>query len=217
MADSKAWNWEEVKESIWYEPAEESYYYCEKWKQAHKRKVLDLGCGLGRHAILFAKHGFDVSAVDLSPFAVNTLKEWTEKEKVSVNAQVADMKKLPFENQVFDCIWSYHVVSHTDTPGFIEVISEMKRVLKPGGDVFLTICSKETWSYKEAGFPVIDENTVLKTQGVEVEFPHFFVNMDDILNLFSDFELTRVRHIDDCYFDGDVRNSKHYYITAVLK
>lgn len=217
MTESKPWNWEEVKESIWLEPSEESYYYCEKWKQTGKKNVLDLGSGLGRHAILFAKHGFNVSAVDLSPYAVESMKKWQAEEKLEIHSAVADMKSLPFDTDSFDCLWSYHVVSHTDTPGFLEVLNEIKRVLKPGGELFLTLCSKETWSYKEAGFPVIDENTVLKTEGVEVEIPHFFVNMDDILNLFEDFELNRVRHVDDCYFDGAVRNSKHYYITANLK
>jgi len=218
MVKSKAWNWEDVKESIWLEPCEESYYFCEKWKRTDKRTVLDLGCGLGRHAILFAQYGFDVSAVDLSEYALEVVNSWKEKEKLEISTASADMKNLPYENEVFDCIWSYHVVSHTDTPGFKDVLNEIKRVLKPGGEIFLTLCSKETWSYKEAGYPVIDENTVLKTEGVaEIEIPHFFVNMDDVLDLFSDFELNNIRHIDNCFFDGAVRNSKHYYIYATLK
>lgn len=40
--------------------------------------------------------------------------------------------------------------------------------------------------------------------------------MDDIIRIFSEFEIERIRHIDDCYFDGSIKNNKHYYLTAKL-
>jgi len=63
----------------------------------------------------------------------------------------------------------------------------------------------------------VDDNTVLKTDGPEQGVPHFFVDRDDITKLFGDFELVKVRHIDDCY-DGDKwKNQKHYFIEAVVR
>jgi len=217
MTQSKEWDWEKVIEPIWLQPCEESYFYAERWKNSEKNSILDLGCGLGRHSILFAKKGFKVTAVDLSEFAINHLREWQEKEEVDILSRVSDMKKLPFHDSAFDCVWAYHVISHTDTNGFLEIIDEIKRVLKPNGEIYLTLCSKETWSFKEADFPRIDENTVFKTEGeAEKDIPHYYVDMDDIIRIFSDFEIERIRHIDDCYYGGSTRNSKHYYLTAKL-
>lgn len=129
-----------------------------------------------------------------------------------------DMLKLDYENNSFDCIFAYHVISHTDSKGIIKIIDEIKRVLKPGGEIYLSLCSKDTWAFKEAGFPKVDENTLIKdNEPTEIGIPHFYVNLDDILELFKDFKIHNIRHIDDCYFDDSIKNSKHYFIIAKLK
>jgi 2-polyprenyl-3-methyl-5-hydroxy-6-metoxy-1,4-benzoquinol methylase len=156
MTKSKEWDWQKEISPIWLEPCEESYYYCRRWKKAGKKTVLDLGCGLGRHSILFAKEGFDVTAVDLSEYAVEHLDSWRTREGLDIKTVCCDMKKLPFQDSAFDCLWAYHVISHADTAGIIEIISEIQRVLKPGGETYFTLCSKESKNFREALFPYID-------------------------------------------------------------
>lgn len=214
--NSKPWDWSMVKDrNTWLMPCEESYYYAHKWKRENKRSVLDLGCGLGRHSILFAKYGFKVTALDISREAVDNLKKWQKEEDVDILCKTADMSEpLPLADDAFDCIFSMHAAGHTDTVGMKKLIGEVKRVLKPGGTVFMTLCSKETWSFSQADLPRVDENTVLKTEGPEKGVPHFFADMDDIEGLFADFNLIKVRHIDDCYYGGKRRNQKHYFIEA---
>lgn len=214
MALSKAWDWDVVKNPVWRIPSEESYYYVSRWKGKGYSRLLDLGCGLGRHTVFFARQGFCVSAMDLSPEAVHSTEEWLKEDGIPAEVKMGDMLSLPYPDAAFECLFSYHVISHTDTPGAKKIISEIRRVVMPGGEIFLTLCAKDTWSYKDAGFPVIDENSVLKTDGAEVNVPHFYVNLDDLLALFEDFEIIKVRHIDDCYFDGKVTNSKHYFLLA---
>ena len=69
------------------------------------------------------------------------------------------MLELPYRNESFDCILSMNVISHTDTKGLEQVISEINRVLKPGGEGYITLASKETWSFKQTEWPMADENT----------------------------------------------------------
>ncbi len=218
MTASKAWDWGKENAEAWRQPCEESYYLAELWKQRGVKQVLDFGCGLGRHAVYFAKQGFDVSAFDLSEEATEHLREWATSEAVSVDIQVADMINLPYPDNSFDALFSYHVISHTDTNGIRIIIDEMKRVLRPNADIFLTLCSKETWSYKDSGFPRVDDNTVINdADGPEKGIPHFYVMLDDIKELLCDFELEKVRHSDDYYFAEGRKNSKHYFIYAHLK
>ena len=80
MAESKAWNWSEEKNAIWLTPSEESYYVANRWSELGYRRVLDFGCGLGRHSIFFARQGFHVSAFDLSPEGVSHLERWAREE-----------------------------------------------------------------------------------------------------------------------------------------
>lgn len=217
MTISKAWDWEKGAAPIWLQPSEESYFYAHQWKEQGVRSVLDFGCGLGRHAIYFAEQGFQVSAFDLSEEGVAHLKQWAEAKNLPIDACVADMMHLPYPDNRFDAAYLYHVISHTDSKGIRTILSELTRVLKPGGRVFLTFCSKETWSFLEAGYPKLDENTVVKTGGgPEDGIPHFYVSLDDIFSLLSDYEIERIRHIDDCYSGGNRRSSKHYFISAVL-
>jgi len=218
MTNSKAWNWKEEKNSYWLKPSEESYYIVNRWKEKNYKDILDFGCGLGRHSIFFAKNGFNVSAFDLSIDAINNLNLLAQNENLNINTTVADMIDLPYKENSFDAIFAYHVISHTDTIGIKKIVSEIKRVLKSNGEIYLTLCSKETWSFKDAGYPKVDENTIIKTdEGPEKGIPHFYVTASDILNLFSDFEIINIRHIDDCYFNGKLQNSKHYFINAKLK
>ncbi len=210
-------DWKNLEDkTTWLEPCEESYYYAEKWKREGRRSVLDLGCGLGRHSILFAKYGFKVTAMDCSAEALDFLKKCRCEQNLNFTCKRADMKAMPFSADAFDCIFAMHSAGHADTAAMEKIISEIKRVLKPEGTIFLTLCSKETWTYAESGLPKLDANTVVKTEGVEKGVPHFFIDTEDIKKLFADFELVKVRHIDECYTNRKWKNEKHYFIEAVL-
>ena len=66
-----------------------------------------------------------------------------------------------------------NVISHTDTKGVKQAISEVGRVLKIDGECYLTLGSKETWGYKQEDWPCIDENTKLRMEkGPEYKVPH---------------------------------------------
>ena len=58
MIESKGWNWKIVEgksEERWKNPSIESYYLLNRWISQNKKDFLDLGCGVGRHSILFGK------------------------------------------------------------------------------------------------------------------------------------------------------------------
>lgn len=140
-----SWDWNVVVDKeCWLEPSDEGYYYAVKWSREGKNVILDLGCGLGRHSILFDSYGFHVMAVDSSVEAIDFLREYSSKEGLDIECDVADMHDLPYADDTFDCIFAYLSVSHTDSKGILKVMSEIRRVLKTGGSIFFTLCSKDT-------------------------------------------------------------------------
>ena len=142
MTESKAWNWQEEKNTYWLTPSEDSYYLANRWKEKGYEKLLDFGCGLGRHAVFFAKQGFQVSAFDLSEDGIDHLEQWAKGERLQIRLHLADMLNLPYDDASFDCIFAYHVISHTDTQGMKTILQQIRRILKPGGEIYLTLCSK---------------------------------------------------------------------------
>lgn len=194
MVASKAWEWDKVKDERWRDPAAECYYLAERWGKQGYKNLLDLGCGVGRHAIFFARRGFTVEAFDLSEEGLAELKEGCRG--LPVNTTSGEMKNLPYEDSSFDCVLAYHVIYHTDTAGIKQVISEIKRVLKLGGEFYITFISKNHSSFQK-GTEKPDPNTVIKMEEPEVGIPHYYAGTDDIGELLEDFTLLRVNHVND--------------------
>lgn len=190
MIKSISWDWSKNESNKWLIPIVEAPYLSQRWHQNGFNTLLDLGCGLGRHSIYFAKNEFTVYSMDLSEYGINHLKSWAEKENLNLNYHVGDMLSLPFESNFFDCIIGYNVIYHTDTQGLIKTIDEIKRILKPGGELFITLISKSTWSWKNKDKCVqIDNNTILRDEDeTERNVPHLFVDIEDIKEFFNDFE-----------------------------
>ncbi|NMM63763.1 class I SAM-dependent methyltransferase [Clostridium sp. P21] len=209
MIQSKAWDWSKNENNCWLIPTTESCYLAESWKSKGFNKFLDLGCGLGRHSIYFAKKSFEVNSVDLSQYGIDHLKAWAEKEKLDVKRGVCDMVNLPFANETFDCIMAYNVIYHTDTEGFIKSLEEIKRVLKSKGELFITLISKNTWSYENANeFKRIDSNTILRNEhNTELNVPHFYVDIEDIKKYFADFDFVNMPVEETEY---NMKNSKYF-------
>jgi len=218
MVESRGWDWENANQSPWLKPCEDGTFLAYKWSNMGSQKVLDLGTGLGRHAILFAQQGLEVSALDISEYGINHLKGWAENEGLNIDAVVGDMLALPYDDNSFDCVFIYHAISHGDTTGVKKIISEIERVLRPGGELFTSMCSKDAFEFEKAGFPKLDENTVVNTdEGPEKGVPHFFANVDDILELFSNFDIERIKHTDYCYMNSKKLDCKYYYISGRKK
>ena len=221
MVKSKGWNWnlvEDNEDCIWKNPSVESYYLLNRWKSLGKNNFLDLGCGIGRHTIMFGSYDFNVFAFDISEEAIERTKEWALKEGLTIDYKIGDMLCLPYEDNSMDAILCRNVISHSDTNGVKQIISEIKRVLKDDGECYLTLGSKDTWGFKQEDWPLIDENTRLRMEeGPEYEIPHFYADYDLIKELFKEFKIVFINHIEDFYNEGDVTYSSFHYHVLIRK
>lgn len=217
MISSKSWNWKIVKDkdaSNWLNPSIESFYLLNRWNSQDKRIFLDLGCGLGRHTILFAKNGFKVYAFDLSANAIERTKQWLLKENLIADCKIGDMLELPYDSESIDCILCRNVISHTDTEGMKKIVNEIYRVLKKDGECYLTLGSKDTWGFKQKDWPLVDCNTRIRMdEGPEKGIPHFYADYNLILELFCNFEIDMIYQVED-FFDnkGKKFSSFHYHV-----
>jgi SAM-dependent methyltransferase len=218
MVQSIGWDWENADRAHWLKPTDTGFYLANKWKESGYETVLDLGSGLGRHAICFARHGLKVSAMDISEYGIRHLQSWAANEHLQIDACVGDMLSLPYEDKSFDCVFAYHVISHSDTAGVKKIMQEIERVLRPQGEVLLSFCSKETTLFAESLFPKLDENTLICQDEPEIGAPHFYVDLPGILDLLSNFSIELVKHTEYCNLDISSRQKEmYYYVSAVLR
>ncbi|MFC1865762.1 class I SAM-dependent methyltransferase [Chloroflexota bacterium] len=97
-------------------------------------KILDGGCGVGRHLIYFDRLGYDVTGVDFSDNAIEAVKGFDDRLKV-IQAGVIE---LPFASLSFDYYLSFGVLEHF-IDGLTQGLNEAHRVLKPNGILFLSV------------------------------------------------------------------------------
>lgn len=98
-----------------------------------KGKVLDIGCGGGRHTILFAKYGFNSYGIDYSKTAIDLAKRDAVAKKVKVNFKVANVLNLPYPKDSFNIINDTGCLHHIKKKDWKLYLKNILKVLKRGG------------------------------------------------------------------------------------
>ncbi len=104
-------------------------------------KVLEVGCGNGYYLSLLNRLGkkITLTGIDNDKLALADAKKFIDDNRVRLN--FADAAKLPFSTNSFDKILMSEVIEHVQDEKI--VLSEVYRVLKPGGIFALTTCNIE--------------------------------------------------------------------------
>jgi ubiquinone/menaquinone biosynthesis C-methylase UbiE len=113
--------------------------------------MLDLGCGVGRHALLFAEHGFAVEAIDGAAAGLDFTCREAAARSLRLNLRQADADALPFADESFDYVLSWNVIFHGTMGDVGRRIAEIWRVLKRGGLYQGTVLSKRDVQFGRAG------------------------------------------------------------------
>jgi len=213
MSNGGNWNWDKVSDKFWSEPAEDVYFLLHRWRKTSRLTVLDLGCGLGRHSLLFAADRFRVTAMDSSESGLRRLQNSARERQLTIDAVRADVTRLPFEEKSFDAVLAYHSIYHVDSEGMTAAMAELHRIIKPNGEVFLTLNSKSNPTYSDPNNQVLDDNVRMKLEEDGSILPHFYCDLGNVIQLLSRFSIITLRQIEDIY---DGKSSWHYFVHASL-
>jgi tellurite methyltransferase len=113
--------------------------------------VLDLGCGVGRHALFFAEHGFAVEAIDGAAAGLDFACREAAARGLRLSLRQADADALSFADESFDYVLSWNVIFHGTMGDVGRRLAEIWRVLKPGGLFHGTMLSKRDVQFAAAG------------------------------------------------------------------
>ena len=103
-------------------------------------KILDIGCGTGRHSIELSQRGYDIVGIDLSESLLQRAKEKANKQNLHIVFQKQDARKLPFFNQfelvIMLCEGAFPLME-TDEMNF-QILRNAANALKPKGKLIFT-------------------------------------------------------------------------------
>ena len=100
-------------------------------------RVLELGCGNGKTLSAMIQRGWAVTAIDLSPRAVEMSRAITGRLQ-SGDTCLADARRLPFAPMTFDAVFAIHILSHLQKNDRTRTAAESERVLKKGGILYFS-------------------------------------------------------------------------------
>lgn len=120
----------------------DNYDYCTQWAAEQGGKVLDFGCGAGQTVAKMRAKGVDAYGCDTF-FEGGDLSEGVPKELVNTFIKRMESNTIPFPDEHFDVVVTNMVMEHV--PDIDGALSEIRRVLKPGGRALSLFPHKSIW------------------------------------------------------------------------
>lgn len=185
----KRWKTDEGR-ADWLRPDAEVLEIIPMLRAQGAKDALDLGCGVGRHALLLAQEGFRVTAMDGSQSGLDFLAEEAARQGVDVLAHCHEMTTLPFEDQSFDFLLAWNVIYHGSKDIVQQVINEIHRVLRPGGCAQLTMLSDRNDETRTG--QCISEGTYINPGFSDKAHPHYYCNEQQLRKHFGQFRIVEL-------------------------
>jgi len=157
-------------------------------------KVLDLGCGTGRHLLYLAKRGYLVTGTDISVSGLDLADAHLRKNGINgVTLIHGDMRKLPFADKTFDSVVSCWTLHHSILKDFGKTLREINRVLKNRGILMANVQSTSHFWYGER--EELEPNT-FRGEGEEYDVPHHYFSMEELAGGLekAGFSIEKMRH-----------------------
>lgn len=156
-------------------------------EQLPSGRILDLGCGQGRHTLYAAKQGYDAYGIDYIQKPLDEAQEEAEKENLTnTHFLYMDVLKLRFPKNYFDIIIDWSVLDHMQPKDWDTYSANIRSVLKIGG--FLLLCE----------FSAADKRIKNKSNNFSLDrgsYDHYF-RRDEIKSIFAhNFAIISLRNV----------------------
>ena len=179
------------------------------FKDHNVKKILEVCSGDGRNLLGLKKIGFDVIGIENPQFLNESL---TKNNNIQVIEHLIFDKKFPFDDEEFDCVYSYQYINHNFKNKIEDLFKEIFRVLKKDGIFSIKISDMDQFNLKhikddiyEEGdpeFPSIKfrklgEQTFAKVEGDEKDIPHYAFYKNELIESLQKigFKLVNIRII----------------------
>lgn len=183
-------------------------------------KILDLGCGAGRHLKFLAENGYKAYGCDYSSNGIEASKYLLDTYALSAELEVASVDNLPYEDNFFDGIISCGVLYYNPKDIIEKSAQEIYRVLKKGHKAYIVIRSLEDYRYQNAIKKtkyevVINETDESKHAFKENGMNMYFFDKEEVERVFYMFKNIEINTLIRTYAGDTYKN--HDYVIVLEK
>lgn len=169
-------------------------------------KIIDIGCGTGRHSIELTKRGYDVTGIDLSGSQLEQANKKAKAQNLKIEFQEHDARKLPFDNEfdlaIMICEGAFPLME-TDEMNF-KILKNVARSLKDHGKLIFTTLN--------GLFPLYHSVEELCASGEDGNATYRSNTFD--LMTFRDHNITTV--VDDLGNKKELDCNERYYVPSEI-
>lgn len=172
-----------------------------------KARILDIGCGTGRHDIELTKRGYKVTGVDLSESQLKRAREKAREQDLKIDFQQHDARNLPFIGEfdlvIMICEGAFPLME-TDEMNF-EILKNASKALKPGGKLIFTTLN--------GLFPLFHSVKDFLASQTDEGNASYNKNSFDLMT-FRDYNITTVT--DDNGHKKELECNERYYVPSEI-
>lgn len=174
-----------------------------------RARVLDIGCGVGRHTVYLASRGFEVTATDNAPAAIAACRKNLEQVGLQARVLELDMTEFPFPDAHFDAVISTHVIHHTCRATLERIIASIRQKLAPGG-LFVWVTPSHRHSESGKGREV-EPGTWVDENHREGPVPHHYCTEAEIRELLAEYD---IQSLEERQIEGRPEGRRHWHVVA---
>jgi SAM-dependent methyltransferase len=188
--ESTVTQWDEIFQHdgrVFLDPAPVVVEFTERLKVNGRVRLLDVGCGSGRHLIHMAQAGLETYGLDNSSAALRLASDWLVEQTQTIRLVRSDARlPLPFRSDCFDALISTQVIHHALLATVQATALEIARVVRPEGMILISVPLGPDASNDD--YVEIESHTFLPLSGSEKGLPHHFFTPDELPRLFAAFD-----------------------------
>jgi len=152
------------------------------------KNVCDAACGFGAYSAMLSTNGFQVSGFYISSSAVCITKTLLDRNQLTfVEYHICDICKINFEDERFDAVVAHAVIDHVTLESAKTAISELSRITKNGGLVYLS-------------FDPLEQDDILEPHNVLNDGSYFYTEGSRKGLLFRYYQAQEIKAlVQDCH------------------